>query len=151
MTGRRLQWLALAVVVVAALAVGTVDRGGPPTEAERVRRVAEGVRCPTCRNLSAADSDAAAARAVRAEIRRRVRAGETDEAIRAFLVSRYGNDILLKPGGSGVAGLVWALPVAAVVVAAAGLAVALRRWRARPARDPSLEDRLLVERALHGD
>ena len=34
-------------------------------------------------------------------------AGESDGEIVAFLVSRYGSDILLKPEGSGVASLVW--------------------------------------------
>lgn len=119
----------MAVVLAVALAVGAGGRGGPPSEAQRVRSVASRLRCPTCRNLSAADSDAAAARAVREEIRRRLRGGESDDEIRRFLVSRYGDDILLDPPATGIGGLVWSVPVAAGVVAVAGLAVAFRRWR----------------------
>ncbi|MBV8297825.1 MAG: cytochrome c-type biogenesis protein CcmH, partial [Acidimicrobiia bacterium] len=78
----------------------------------------------------------------------RVRAGDSDGAIVAFLVSRYGSDILLKPQGSGVASLVWSLPVVVFVVAVASLAVAFRRWKARPGARVSPEDRALVEREL---
>jgi cytochrome c-type biogenesis protein CcmH len=118
------------------------------TQAQRVKHVASEIRCPTCRNQSAAESDAAAAKAVRDEITRRVRAGQSDGEIVEFMVSRYGSDILLKPARSGVASLVWTLPVVAVVVAIAALAVAFRRWKARPGVTVSDEDRALVEREL---
>jgi cytochrome c-type biogenesis protein CcmH len=144
----RLAWLAMAVVLVIALAIGAQGRSGPQTQAQRVKHIASEIRCPTCRNQSAAESDAAAAKAVRDEITHRVQAGQSDGEIVAFLVSRYGSDILLKPEGSGVASLVWVLPVVAVVVALAGLAVAFRRWRARPGVSVSDEDRALVEREL---
>ena len=138
----------MALVIAGALFVGAHGRSGPPTESQRVRRIASEIRCPECRNQSAADSDAAAARAVRDEIGRRVHAGQPDGQIVAFLLSRYGNDILLKPKASGVAGLVWALPVVAVIVALAALAFTFRRWRARPHVPVSSEDRALVEREL---
>jgi cytochrome c-type biogenesis protein CcmH len=138
----------MAAVLAIALAVGAQGRSGPMTESQRVRHIASEIRCPECRNQSAADSDAAAAKAVRGEIARRVRAGETDGEIVAFMVSRYGSDILLKPERTGVASLVWTLPVVAVVVALAGLAVAFWRWRARPDVQVSDEDRALVEREL---
>ena len=131
---RWLRWVALAVVVAAGLTVGAVRDGGPRTEAERVESIASEVRCPTCRGLSAAESDAKAAGAIRAEIRDRLRDGYTPDEIRAYLVSRYGGDALLRPAATGVAGLVWALPVAAFVIAVAGLAVALARWRRGGAR-----------------
>ena len=144
----RLPWLVMALVLAGALVIGARDRSGPVTESQRVRDIASEIRCPTCRSQSAAESDAAAAKAVRDEIRRRVQAGQSDGEIVAFIVSRYGRDILLKPEGSGVAALVWVLPVAAVVVALAALAVAFRRWRARPGAVVTPEDRALVERAL---
>jgi cytochrome c-type biogenesis protein CcmH len=144
----RLPWLVMAVVIAGALVVGARGRSGPPTENQRVQHIASEIRCPTCRNQSAAESDAAAAKAVRDEIRRRVRAGQSQGQIVAFLVSRYGSDILLKPEGSGVAGLVWALPVVAVIGALAGLALTFRRWRARPGVQVSPEDRALVEQEL---
>ena len=60
---------------------------------------------------------------------RRVRAGESDSEIRAYFVSRYGRDILLQPEGTGVAAIVWVLPVAALVCGIAGLALYFRRRR----------------------
>ena len=147
---RKLSWLAMVGVVVVALAIGASGDRTPRTEAERVRAVASSVRCPTCRGLSAAESDANAAQAVREEIQRRMRAGESDAEIRAYLVSRYGEDILLKPQSSGLAALVWALPVSVLVIAGGGLALVFRRWRAaRIAGTPTPEDRALVEAALH--
>jgi cytochrome c-type biogenesis protein CcmH len=127
-----LPWVLLLVVVVGALAVGSRSDDGPPTLEGRVQSIASEVRCPTCRGQSAAESDAAAARAVRAEIRRRVEAGESRSAIVSYFVTRYGKDIVLRPESTGVAGLVWALPVAALVVAVAALFFAFRRWRPGP-------------------
>lgn len=124
-----LPWAALGVVVVVALAIGASGSGDDTSDAARAKRLSQEVRCPTCRGLSAAESDAKAAQAVRAEIRSRVAAGQSDEDIRAYLASRYGDDILLRPEGSGVTGLVWALPVAVLVCGAAGLAFAFRRWK----------------------
>jgi cytochrome c-type biogenesis protein CcmH len=122
-------WLALVVVVLVALAVGASGSDGGNSDAARTTRLSKEVRCPTCRGLSAAESDAKAAQAVRTEIRLRVEAGQNDEEIRAYLASRYGDDILLRPEGSGAAGLVWALPVVVLVCGAAGLAFAFRRWK----------------------
>lgn len=121
-------WLLLPVVVLGALVVGA--RGDEPeTVSTRVQRLADQVRCPTCKGQSVADSDAPAARAVHADIRARVDDGDSDADIRAALVAAYGEEILLNPPRSGWAGLVWVLPVAGLVVATAGLVVAFRRWR----------------------
>src|SRR5438270_5569899 len=144
----RVPWIAMVLILAVAFAIGAQGRSGPVTQAQRVKHIASEIRCPTCRNQSAAESDAAAAKAVRNEITRRVRAGQSDGEIVEFMVSRYGSDILLKPAGSGVASLVWTLPVVAVVVAVAALAVAFRRWKARPGVTVSDEDRALVAREL---
>jgi cytochrome c-type biogenesis protein CcmH len=137
----------MAVVLAVSLGVGLTGEPAPRTLEERAMAVADTVRCPTCRSQSAADSDAPASVAIRTEIEARLRDGQTDGQIRAYLVSRYGEDVLLRPSGSGLTGLVWALPVAAVVVAAAGLAVAFRRWRGGAPPAVTDEDRALVERA----
>ena len=129
---RWLPWMLGLVVVVVALSIGASTQHGPLTAAQRAARIEKGVRCPTCRELSVAESDARAAQAIRTEILRRVKAGQNDATIRAFLVSRYGPDILLKPQGKGVAALVWVLPVVVVLVAIAGLGTAFYRWRELP-------------------
>lgn len=142
------------VVVVAALAVGAARSEAPSSDAERAQAVAGSVRCPECAGQSVASSDAPAAAQIKAEIERRVAEGESDDQIRAALVRSYGEGILLNPPSSGVAGLVWIVPVAAVVIALAGLAVALRRWRPAVAVPATDDDRLLVaeaRRRLGGD
>ncbi len=147
---RWLPYFLLLLVVGAALFAGTRSDDGPPSAAQRADHIAGEVRCPTCEGLSAAESESPASLAIRKEIRRRVDMGETDDQIRSFLVGSYGYDILLRPEGTGVAALVWALPVVVLLCGVAGLALAFRRWRARAALDaaPSTEDRLLVDRAL---
>ena len=67
------------------------------------------------------------------------------EILRSF-ADTYGDQILLKPESSGIGALVWALPIGAVVIAACGLGLAVRRWRRDPARAPTAEDRAIVER-----
>lgn len=143
-----LPWAALAVVVVGALLVGRSSGGEERSTEERVEAVASDFRCPTCSGQSVADSDAPAARAIREEIERRVGGGQDEDGIRAFLADRYpGSE--LNPPRSGAAGLVWALPVAGLVVVVAALAVAFRRWRsASPSGvEATAEDRSLVESA----
>lgn len=141
-------WIAMGLVLAVALTFGSIGDRAPRTEAERVRALASEVRCPTCQNLSAAESDAKAAQAVRDEIRTRVRRGETNEQIRGFLVSRYGDEIVLKPKTSGVAGLVWVIPVLGGLVVAVGLVAAFRRWKREGSVEVSEDDRALVEEAL---
>lgn len=147
--GRLAGWLALLVVLAAALTIGVVDDGGPRTAGERARDLASSVACPTCNGQSVADSDAPAARGVRTFIEERIDEGATDDDIRDELAnSAYGDEILLTPGRSGIEGLVWVLPVVALVLAFAGLALAFRRWRTGSEVRASAEDRVLVGKAL---
>jgi cytochrome c-type biogenesis protein CcmH/NrfF len=131
--------------------VGTFDRsGGARSDEERAQALAEDFRCPTCAGQSVADSDAPAAKAIRTQIDRQIDEGRSDDEIRDYVLSRYPRSEQVPPR-SGLAGLVWVLPVAAVVVAVAALAVAFRRWRVvGDRRAASEEDRVLVERARHG-
>ena len=145
---RRLTWSFLGLVLIVALGVGSRGESGPPTEEQRVRHITSVVRCPTCRGLSAAQSDAPSAESIREEVRRRVRAGETDAQVKGYLVSRYGEDILLQPKTEGVGLVVWALPLIGATVAVGGLAVVLRRRRVRPVPKVSDADKALVEEAL---
>jgi cytochrome c-type biogenesis protein CcmH len=145
-------WVALVVVGLLALGIGLfVNEGSARTTEERTTNLAESVKCPTCRSQSVAESEAPIAREIRADIANRLEAGESDDDIRDYLVSRYGQEILLTPPSSGVAGLVWVIPVVAVVLAGVGLWFAFRRWQEAPTVHASSADRDLVEAALHPD
>jgi cytochrome c-type biogenesis protein CcmH len=143
-----MSWAALVVVVGVALGVGASRGGPPPTAAQRANAIDALVRCPSCQGISVADSSASTAVAIRRAVGARVAAGQTDAQIDAFLVSRYGPGILLRPPVRGSTVWVWVLPPAAGVVAVAGLVSVLWRRRQGPAVMVSAEDRALVERAL---
>lgn len=147
MTGRRvLPWALLAALVVGAIAVAASGGDDEPTARRRARDIAYELRCPDCEGQSVADSQTPTARAIRADIRSRIAAGESDETIRRAYVDRYGESILLKPEGGGIGLLVWGLPAAALIAGAGGLALALRRWRREPRLHATDADEALVEK-----
>jgi cytochrome c-type biogenesis protein CcmH len=142
-----LPWVPLLLVVVLALAIGALGDTGPATNEERVVAIASTVKCPECSGESVAESNSSFSRAARIEIAEQVQAGRTDDEIRDYLEGRY-DGILLTPTSSGVAGLIWIIPVVAFVFSLAGLAVAFRRWNQRPTREVTDDDRDLVRQAL---
>ena len=147
-------WALMAVVFVALLAVGTARDNGPSTPAERTTALAERVACPICDGESVAESRDASSQNIRNEIRRLVDEGTFgDEEILAYIDLQTDGNVLLVPRASGFDALVWVIPVAALVCAAAGLAVTFRRWRREAAadHDPSDADRALVAAALADD
>ena len=147
MTRRGVAWLVLGVVVVITLAIVAWPRGGSPSDAERVRSVSSELRCPDCESQSIAQSSTDVARAARDDIRRRVAAGQSGAEIRQAYIDKFGPSILLKPESGGLGILVWGLPAAALVLGAAGLVLALRRWRREPHLHATEADRELVQRA----
>jgi cytochrome c-type biogenesis protein CcmH/NrfF len=143
-------WFGLGVVLLVALVIGVAQSGGASTPAERIDAIARTVKCPVCPGESVYESRNSVAVNIKNEIAREVRAGRTDDQIRAGLAERFGDSILLVPGASGVDSLVWVLPVVVLVVGLVGLGLAFRRWRQETdeAGQPSAEDRELVEAAL---
>jgi cytochrome c-type biogenesis protein CcmH len=149
-TGRRASWLLLFVVLAVALFFGS-RAGGGPAEPQRLAALYADIRCPSCADLSVAESNDPTAVAVRQAVRREVRTGWSDSQIEAYLVARYGQGILLRPLASGASSLVWVLPP--VVAAAAGAGVGLLFYRRRRAGEGSgprgeHDDVRLVEAAL---
>src|SRR3712207_7703759 len=78
--------------------------------------------------------------------RERLRDGQSPEEIRAYFVSRYGRGILLKPEAGGVAGLVWALPVALGLAAVGGLVTRSEEHTSELQSRQYLVCRLLLEK-----
>lgn len=147
----RIAWIVLAVLVVGAVAFALWPRSGPESLTAHTKRLAGELRCVDCEGLSVADSQTGSARAARAEIRSRLAAGESDAEIRAYFVGLYGESVLLKPQGTGIGLIVWALPVAAVILAGSGLVIALRRWKRTPRLQATDADEELVARALDAE
>jgi cytochrome c-type biogenesis protein CcmH len=146
-------WTALGLVLVAALIFGSgVLSGSAPTPAQRASAIESDLRCPSCEDLSVAQSSAPTAVTVRATVNEMVAGGRTDQQIESYLVSRYGASIVLDPPDHGVTVLVWLLPVLGGLAAATGLAVVMVRRRTvgpdpDDAVDPSrLDDRTMDDR-----
>ncbi|MGI8939908.1 MAG: cytochrome c-type biogenesis protein [Iamia sp.] len=147
---RRVLWGLLGLVTVLALVVGAPSSGSRSAD-DRLQSIASSVRCPTCSGQSVATSDAPAAKAIRSQIKDDIEAGRSDDVIRTRLAEGPYDDLLLTPPRSGFAGLVWVIPVAAVVIAFGGLALAFRRWERDAPSGPSGKDRALVAAALGHD
>ena len=90
----------------------------------------ETIRCLVCQSQSIADSDASIAGDMRSQIRTRIAAGEDPEAIRAWLVARYGDYISYAPRVSAITWPLFAAPAALLGLAA----LLLRRRFGRGAR-----------------
>ena len=93
----RLAALRPVVAAPSAHAVQPDEMLSDPALEARARALSAELRCMVCQNQSIDDSDAPLARDIRLLIRERIAKGESNEAVRDFLVSRYGDFILLKP------------------------------------------------------
>nr|WP_278254188.1 cytochrome c-type biogenesis protein CcmH [Sphingobium sp. BYY-5] len=113
-------WLAFLLALVAApLAAQTAlppapwaDRQIPDAAQEhKAKALMETIRCLTCQSQSIADSNASMAGDMRSQIRERIMAGEQPEAIRAWLVSRYGDWVSYAPTAAPILWPLWAAPL----------------------------------------
>ena len=145
---RAVGWAVITVVLAVLLAIGASRDTGPRTTAERVDAIARTVACPVCNGENIYESRTEIAAAMREETARRIEQGQTTEQIKAYWVSRYGQEVLLTPPSSGVGALVWVLPVVGLFAALAGLTLAFRRWAVRTDVVVTDEDRALVEAAM---
>jgi cytochrome c-type biogenesis protein CcmH len=143
---RWVPWVALGIVAVAVIAYAAWPRGGDESVRAHVQRLAAELRCVDCQGLSVADSATSTARATRRDLAARIRRGESDAEIRQVYVDRYGEVVLLRPASGGLGAVVWALPIAIILLGAGGLVLALRRWQREPALTATPEDEALVAR-----
>jgi len=122
----------------------------PKLEA-RARAISAGLRCLVCQNQSIDDSKAEFARDLRLLVRERLNLGESDKQVRAFLVKRYGNFILLKPPLDLETAFLWGMP--ALVLATGGIALlfGLRRLQSTPATPLSRAERDRLAAVLDAD
>ena len=89
----------------------------PKQEAE-AEGLMEQIRCLVCQGQSIADSDAELAGDMRDLVRRRIAAGEKPDAVRAWLIQRYGTWISYKPTAEPAAWPLWLAPLALLLVGA---------------------------------
>ncbi|MBV9735601.1 MAG: cytochrome c-type biogenesis protein CcmH [Acidisphaera sp.] len=87
----------------------------------RAERIGSQLRCLVCQNESIEDSEADLARDLRRIVRQHVAAGHSDRQVIAWMVSRYGDFVRLRPPFEPLTFLLWFSPVLALGVAAAAV------------------------------
>ena len=123
----------------------------PALEA-RARAISQELRCMVCQNESIDESQAPLAHDLRVLVRQRVMAGDSDQQIINFLVSRYGEFILLKPPLSWNTLVLWGAPPALLLLGIVMIVAVERRRRAdRPAAPKlSADEEARLSQILHG-
>jgi cytochrome c-type biogenesis protein CcmH len=129
--------LVLALLGSPAFAVQPDEILKDPALEARARALSQELRCMVCQNQSIDDSDAPLAKDLRVLVRERLTAGDSDSQVIDFLVSRYGEFVLLKPRLSLHTILLWAAPLAVVVFGAGGLIALLRQRRREQPNTPA--------------
>ncbi len=119
----------LALLSAPALAVRPDEMLADPALEARARTISEGLRCLVCQNQSIDDSDADLAHDLRVIVRERLTAGDTDDQVRAYLVARYGEYVLLNPVMAPHTLVLWITAPVVLVVGGVVVFVAARRKR----------------------
>ena len=99
-----------------------------PAQEAQAMRLMHSLRCIQCQGQSIADSDAAMAGTMRAEVRQQIAAGEKPQAIRSWMIDRYGEWVSFEPEMKGVGLLLWVAPFL-IFIASIWLARGLFRRR----------------------
>jgi cytochrome c-type biogenesis protein CcmH len=140
---RRAGLALFAVVLLGAAAAGDpADRLSNPAQEAHARDLFRSLRCVVCQSESIDESDAPLAHDLRQLVRQQVAQGRSDAQIRAYLVSKYGQFVLLAPKPSLGNAILWVGPLLVVAAGAAAL-LTRRRQTADPASlDPREEAEL---------
>ncbi len=145
------RWVLGAVLALACVPAGAVLPSEQLADARleaRAHQIGESLRCLVCQNETIEDSDAALAGDLRRLVRQRLLAGDSDAQVKAFLVSRYGHWVLLKPPVEPDTWLLWFGPAAVVALGGVGLALMRRGRRVAGSGDAPLtseEERRLAD------
>ena len=113
----------------AAWAVQPGEALDDPVLEARARDLSAEIRCLVCQNQSIDDSDAELARELRLLIRERTVAGDSDDEIKVYLVSRYGEFVLLRPPVNLATAVLWFGPVVLLVLGALAAVFYLKAQR----------------------
>ncbi|MFM8702035.1 MAG: cytochrome c-type biogenesis protein CcmH [Hyphomicrobiales bacterium] len=114
---------------VSALAVQPDEVLADKALEARARALSTELRCLVCQNQSIDDSNAPLARDLRMIVREKLVAGESEDAILAFLVARYGEFVLLKPRFTMATALLWLGPFLVLFAGGIGIVRLARRRR----------------------
>lgn len=100
----------------------------------QTHRVGSLLRCPVCQGMSVADSPSEMAVNMKHQVRELLARGYTEEQILKYFELSYGQFVLLKPKFEGVTGMVWVLPVIALLIGGVIVFFTLRRLEKGPVK-----------------
>ncbi|AYD00250.1 cytochrome c-type biogenesis protein [Neorhizobium sp. NCHU2750] len=125
--------LVLLLAPASAFAVNPDEMLKDPALEHRAREISSQLRCMVCQNQSIDDSNAELARDLRVLVRQKLTEGDSDRQVIDYVVSRYGEFVLLNPRFSEKTLILWAMPFGLLVVGILALVVFIR---SRPTRRP---------------
>ena len=143
-----LRWAAVFAVCVVVATPAAAWGADPPNAADLEAELV----CPVC-ETTLDQSDAPVAQRMKAFIRERIAAGDTEDDIKDSLVAEFGTGVLATPSKSGFGLLAWLVPLGAVLGGAIAVALLVRSWSRRrpppaaPPLDPELDRRVDEELA----
>ncbi len=123
----------------------------------RARAISSELRCLVCQNQSIDDSNAPLARDLRLLVRERLKADDSDQAVKDYIVARYGEFVLLKPPLNAETALLWLTPLLVLagaiwLVVRSGLASGPKPAAVAEAERPlSVEEKKRLNDVLAGD
>ncbi|WP_208987451.1 cytochrome c-type biogenesis protein [Roseibium marinum] len=127
-------FLCLCLLASPALAVAPDEVLGDPALEARARVLSAELRCMVCQNQSIDDSDAPLAKDLRVLVRERLVAGDSDAQVIDYLVSRYGEFVLLKPRFAWHTLALWAAGPLALIAGLFAIVLALRKRSSQAAQ-----------------
>ena len=132
MMRRLLLVIAIVLSAAPAFAVNPDEVLADPALEARARAISTELRCMVCQNQSIDDSNAELAKDLRLLVRERISDGDSDEAVLNYIVSRYGEFVLLKPRIGMKTVLLWGAPVLLVTLGGLSLLVFARKRAGKP-------------------
>ncbi|MER9103166.1 cytochrome c-type biogenesis protein [Mesorhizobium sp. M7A.F.Ca.US.010.02.1.1] len=142
------------ILLLALFFAGTASAVKPdevlpdPTLEARARALSEGLRCMVCQNQSIDESDADLARDLRVLVRQRLVAGDTDQQVMDYVVSRYGEFVLLKPRFDLRNALLWGTPVLLLLIGGVFIVLTARSRRVLATNALTTEEQAALDKIL---
>jgi cytochrome c-type biogenesis protein CcmH len=122
----RLLLILFILAPIPAFAVNPDEMLKDPALEHRAREISSQLRCMVCQNQSIDDSNADLARDLRVLVRERLTDGDSDGQVMDYVVSRYGEFVLLNPRFSAKTVILWVMPIAALLIGILALVIFIR-------------------------
>ena len=146
---RLIALLLTLLLATPAFAVLPHEQLKDPALEARARAISKELRCVVCQNQTIDESDATLAADLRVIVRERLVAGDSDAEVKAWIVARYGDYVLMRPPFRGETVLLWLGPALVLLLGGIGVVLYLRNRRpadlALSAQEQAELDRLLKE------